>query len=477
MDFAKLYIDGNWVDPLGDGTIEVINPATETSIASVPQGTAGDIDRAVGAATAAFPRWSATPAAERKRYLQALADELEAWAPAVAGTIVAELGMPIDAALPVQALGAAEILQNYADEMDALTWEHKLGNSLVAREPVGVVGAITPWNYPLYQIAAKVGGALAAGCAVVIKPSELTPLNAYYLATAAEAAGLPAGVINLVPGTGSEAGEALAGHPGIDMISLTGSGRSGQRVAELAPRGIKRAALELGGKSASIILDDADLETAVPGVLRNCCRNSGQACSAHRRLLVSHDRLEQAAQIAAAAAEAIHLGNPADHGDHLGPLVSAIQRERVGNFIDEAIADGCTLITGGSAPPVGFPTGYYIQPTVFTDVDPMATIAQAEVFGPVLCLIGYQSVDHAIAIANDTPYGLSGGVHGIGKLVIWGRALTSVPECRAWRRRGLPAMRLIRESDLPSGMIKVSYARSPGTRGRRCQCRMPVPAI
>jgi acyl-CoA reductase-like NAD-dependent aldehyde dehydrogenase len=410
MDFAKLYIGGSWVDPSGGGFIEVVNPATEAPVASVARGTAADIDRAVRAAAAAFPSWSATPLAERRRYLQALAAELRDRAPEVADTIVAELGMPIDATLDVQALGAADILQNYADEMGTVTWEHKLGNSLVIREPVGVVGAITPWNYPLYQIAAKVGGALAAGSTVVIKPSELTPLNAYYLAAAAEAVGLPDGVVNLIPGTGPEAGEALAGHPGIDMISLTGSTRSGRRVAELAASGIKRVALELGGKSAGLLLDDADLETAVRGVLRNCCRNSGQACSAQSRLLVPASQLERAAGIAADAADAVRLGHPADHGDHLGPLVSAAQRERVRGFIDGAVAHGFALVAGGSAAPDGFPVGYYVRPTVFTGVDPGATIAQEEVFGPVLCLIGYRSVDDAIAIANDTSYGLSGGI-------------------------------------------------------------------
>lgn len=410
MDFAKLYIDGAWADPAGSGLLDVINPATEARIASVPRGTAADIDRAVRAAAAAFPCWSATTTAERKRHLHAIAAELRARAPAVADTIVAELGMPVDATLAVQVLGAAEILENYADELGTLMWEHKLGNSLVVKEPVGVAGAITPWNYPLYQIAAKAGASLAAGCTVVIKPSELTPLNAYHLAAAAEAAGLPPGVINLVTGTGPEAGEALAGHPDIDMISLTGSTRSGRRVAELASRGIKPAALELGGKSAGIILDDADLETAVRAVLRNCCRNSGQACSAQSRLLVPRHLLKQAAQAAADVAAALRLGDPADHGDHFGPLISATQRDRVRAFIDQAVAGGCSLIAGGSSAPAGFPVGYYVRPTVFTDAAPGAAIAQAEVFGPVLCLIGYQSVQDAIAIANDTPYGLSGGV-------------------------------------------------------------------
>ncbi len=410
MDFAKLFIDGGWVESSGGGFIEVINPATERPVGSVARGTAGDIDRAVRAAAGAFPGWSARPVPQRQRYLRALAAELRYRAPAVADTIVSELGMPIDATLDVQALGAAEILDSYADEMDTVTWEHKLGNSLVVREPVGVVGAITPWNYPLYQIAAKVGGALAAGATVVIKPSELTPLNAYYLAAAAQAIGLPDGVLNLVPGTGREAGEALAGHPGVDMISLTGSTGSGRRVAELAAPGIKRVALELGGKSAGLVLDDADLETAVRGVLRNCCRNSGQACSAQSRLLVPDHRLEQAAEIAAAAAAAVRLGDPAAHGDHLGPLVSARQRERVLAFIDGAVAEGCALVAGGSAAPDGFPVGYYVRPTVFAGVDPGATIAQAEVFGPVLCLIGYRSAGDAIAIANGTSYGLSGGI-------------------------------------------------------------------
>jgi acyl-CoA reductase-like NAD-dependent aldehyde dehydrogenase len=410
MDFAKLYIDGGWVDPSGDGFIEVVNPATEQPAGRVARGTARDIDRAVHAAARAFPGWSARPVAERRSYLQALAGELRDRAPAVAGTIVSELGMPFDATLDVQALGAADILQNYADEMDTVTWEHKLGNSLVVKEPVGVVGAITPWNYPLYQIASKIGGALAAGCTVVVKPSELTPLNACHLAAAAEAVGMPAGVVNVVPGTGPEAGEALAAHPGIDMISLTGSTRSGRRVAELAAAGIKRVGLELGGKSAGIVLDDVDLETAVRGVIRNCCRNSGQACSAQTRLLVPDQLQAQSAEIAAAAAGAMRLGDPADHGDHLGPLVSAGQRERVRAFIDGAVADGYTLAAGGSAAPDGFPVGYYVRPTVVTGVDPDAVIAQAEIFGPVLCLIGYRSVDDAIAIANNSGYGLSGGI-------------------------------------------------------------------
>ena len=410
MDFAKLYVDGRWVDPLGDSRIHVLNPATEAVVASVPRGTSGDVDRAVAAAARAFPAWSMTPVPDRQRHLNALAHELRNQAAAIADTIVAELGMPMDAALDVQTLGAAEILQNYADEMDTVTWEHKLGNSLVVKESIGVVGAITPWNYPLYQIASKAGAALAAGSTVVVKPSELTPLNAYHLAAAADAVGLPSGVLNVVPGTGTETGEALAAHPGIDMISLTGSTRSGRRVAALAAPGIKRVGLELGGKSAGIVLDDADLETAVRGVVRNCCRNSGQSCSSQTRLLVPRRLLTQAAEIAAAAAHALQLGDPTEHGDHLGPLISAGQRERVRAFIDQAIAEGCTLVAGGSAAPAGFSVGYYVEPTVFTDVDPGATIAQAEVFGPVLCLIGYQSADDAIAIANNSSYGLSGGV-------------------------------------------------------------------
>jgi acyl-CoA reductase-like NAD-dependent aldehyde dehydrogenase len=410
MDFAKLYIDGGWVDPSGDGLIEVINPATEQPVATVARAAAADVDKAVYAAASALPDWSSRPVAERRSCLRALAGELYDRAPEVADVIVSELGMPIDATLEVQALGAAEILENYAAETDTVTWEHKLGNSLVVREPVGVVGAITPWNYPLYQIASKIGGALAAGCTVVLKPSELTPLNAYYLAAAAEAVGVPDGVINLVSGTGQEAGEALAAHPGIDMISLTGSTSSGRRVAELAASGIKRVGLELGGKSAGIVLPDGELETAVRAVVRNCCRNSGQACSAQTRLLVPDHWLEPAAEIAADAAGAIGLGDPAAHGDHLGPLVSGGQRERVRAFIDRAIADGCALIAGGSAAPDELPVGYYVRPTVFTGVDPGSAIAQAEVFGPVLCLIGYRSIDDAIAIANATSYGLSGGI-------------------------------------------------------------------
>jgi aldehyde dehydrogenase (NAD+) len=409
-DYTALFIDGHWVSPLGGDRVDVINPATETRITSVPCGTAADVDLAVQAAARAFPSWSATPPASRGGYLRALAGQLRAQVAELTGTILAELGMPLDAARDVQALGAVEILENYADEIGTVTWEHKLGNSVVTLEAAGVVGAITPWNYPLYQIAAKAGGALAAGCTVVIKPSELTPLNAYYLASAAQAVGLPAGVLNLVPGTGPEAGQALAAHPGVDMVSLTGSTRSGRRVAELAADGTKRVALELGGKSAAIVLDDADLATAVAAVVRNCFRNSGQSCSAQTRLLVPRDRLREATEIAGAAAAAVRLGDPAAAGDHLGPLISAGQRERVRTLIDRAVADACTLVTGGSARPAGFGTGYYVSPTVFSDVDPGAEISRTEVFGPVLCLTGYNGTEEAVALANDSPYGLSAGV-------------------------------------------------------------------
>jgi acyl-CoA reductase-like NAD-dependent aldehyde dehydrogenase len=409
-DYTALFIDGRWVSPLGDARVDVINPATEARIVSVPRGTSADVDRAVQAAARAFPAWSATPPASRSGYLMALAGQLRARVAELTGTIVAELGMPLDATRDVQALGAVEILESYASEIGAVTWEHELGNSVVVQEPTGVVAAITPWNYPLYQIAAKAGGALAAGCTVVIKPSELTPLNAYHLACAAQAAGLPAGVLNLVQGTGQEAGEALAGHPGVDMVSLTGSTRSGRRVAELAAQGIKQVALELGGKSAAIVLDDADLVTAVEHVVRNCFRNSGQACSAQSRLLVPRDRLREAAAIAGASAASVRLGDPAAPGDHLGPLISDGQRQRVRALIDQAIADGCTLVTGGSAAPAGFGAGYYVSPTVFSDVAPGAEIARTEVFGPVLCLTGYADTDDAVWIANNTPYGLSAGV-------------------------------------------------------------------
>src|SRR5215218_7247124 len=294
--------------------------------------------------------------------------------------------------------------------MEEVAWEEEIGNSRVLREAVGVVGAITPWNYPLNQIAAKVAPALAAGCTVVLKPSEVTPLNAFLLAEVVEAAGLPAGVLNLVTGLGPVVGEAIAAHPGVDMVSFTGSTRAGRRVSELAAETVKPVAMELGGKSPNVILDDADLERAVVDGIQKCYLNSGQTCSALTRMLVPRERLPIVEAIAAAAAAAFTPGDPFEDGTRLGPLVSDVQRERVRGYIQKGETEGAKLVTGGAEAPQGLDRGYFVQPTVFSEVTPQMTIAQEEIFGPVLAIMPYETEDEAVRIANDTIYGLAGGV-------------------------------------------------------------------
>jgi acyl-CoA reductase-like NAD-dependent aldehyde dehydrogenase len=310
----------------------------------------------------------------------------------------------------VQAGLPAMTFMSMAHLAGELPWEQQIGNSLVVREPVGVVGAITPWNYPLHQIAAKVAPALTAGCTVVLKPSEVTPLNAYILAEIMEEVGAPAGVFNLVSGTGPVVGEAIAAHPGIDMVSFTGSTRAGRRVSEVAAASVKRVALELGGKSPNVILDDADLETAVVGGIRNVMLNSGQTCSALTRMLVPRERLAEAEAIAAAAIGQTVVGDPFAAETAVGPLVSAVQRDRVRSYIERGVAEGARLVCGGADAPAGLERGFYVQPTVFSDVTPEMTIAQEEIFGPVLAIMPYDDEDDAVRIANDTIYGLAGGV-------------------------------------------------------------------
>ena len=339
MTHDTLYF-GHWTSSHGAGVITVENPATEALIGSVPQGDQVDVDRAVSAARSTFDEWSRTSLRERQQYLRSIARNLRERADSVARIIVSELGMPIDAALSVQAVEPAAILENYANEMTGLVWEHFLDHSLVVKTPVGVVGAITPWNYPLYQIACKVGAALAAGCTVVLKPSELTPLNAYALIAAAESAGLPSGVLSLVTGLGAEAGEALVSHPGVDAISFTGSTRAGRRVARVASGTLKKVSLELGGKSASVVLEGADLERAVLGTIRSCFRNSGQSCSSHTRLLVPRHLQKHVVSLAGEYAAAVQLGDPTEHGDHLGPLISSAQRDRVIGYVRTGIESG-----------------------------------------------------------------------------------------------------------------------------------------
>ena len=407
----RFFIGGAWVAPSGKATIDVHDAGTGAVMGRVPLGDEKDVDRAVAAARDAFEAWSSTPSAERASYLEKISANLKARADEIARLIAQEVGMPIKLSARIQAGLPIANFANYAKLVKEFQFEERVGNSLVVRDPVGVVGAITPWNYPLHQIALKVAPALAAGCTVVLKPSEVAPFNAFVLAEAIEAAGLPKGVFNLVTGTGAQAGEALVRHPGVDMISFTGSTRAGKRISELASQSIKRVALELGGKSASVILDDADLPAAVKSTVNGCYLNSGQTCTALTRMLVPQSKYDEAAKLAAEAAAGFTLGNPLDEKTRLGPLSSKAQLERVKSYIKKGVDEGAELIAGGAEPPAGPPAGgYYVRPTVFGKVKNSMTIAQEEIFGPVLAIIPYKDEEDAIRIANDSPYGLAGAV-------------------------------------------------------------------
>jgi acyl-CoA reductase-like NAD-dependent aldehyde dehydrogenase len=410
QNYDKLYINGAWTASSGGASIDVINASTEAVMGRVPEGTPEDIDRAVAAARAAFEPWSQRPVDERIEYVQKIVSGLAARGSEIATTIAGEVGMPLTLATAIQAglpvATSTGVLQVAKD----FKWEETIGNSLVVREAVGVVGCITPWNYPLHQIMAKVAPALVAGCTLIVKPSEVAPLNAFILAEVVNEAGLPAGVFNLVSGTGPVVGEAIASHPGIDMVSFTGSTRAGKRVSELASATVKRVQLELGGKSANIVLDDADFATVIPRGVFACYLNSGQTCTAHTRMLVPRARQDEAVAIARTAAESFIVGDPFAQTSRLGPVISETQRERVRGYIQKGIDEGATLVTGGVEAPEGLDTGYYVRPTVFSDVDNKMTIAQEEIFGPVLSIIPYDDEEDAIRIANDSVYGLAGGV-------------------------------------------------------------------
>jgi len=406
----RVFIGGEWVAPNGADPIEVVNPTTEEVLGTIPGCSQVDADRAVDAARAALDSWSQTSREERARYIAAIAQGLNERGDEIAATITQELGMPLKLSRIIQVGLPASQFASMPKLMEEVAWEEEIGNSRVLREPVGVLGAITPWNYPLNQIAAKVAPALAAGCTVVLKPSEVTPLNAFLLAEVVEAAGLPAGVFNLVTGTGPVVGEAIAAHPGVDMVSFTGSTRAGRRVSELASATVKPVAMELGGKSPNLILDDADLERAVPDGVAKCFLNSGQTCSALTRMLVPRQRLAEAEELAKAAAETFTPGDPFEPSTRLGPLVSEVQRERVRGYVEKGVEEGARLITGGAEPPDGLERGYFVRPTVFSEVEAEMTIGQEEIFGPVLAIQPYEGEDDAVRIANSTDYGLAGGV-------------------------------------------------------------------
>ena len=409
----RLYIDGAWVAPAGDRTIEVVDPTTEQVLASVPEGTAADVDRAVAAARRAFGPWAATPPKERAAYLAALAEKITEHSEELAGQICREVGTPLKVSRAVQVKQAVQDFENTAAALADYQFEETVGNSLVVREPAGVVGAITPWNYPLHQVTAKVAPALAAGCTMVLKPSELAPLSALALAGMADEVGLPAGVLNVVTGTGAEAGAALVIHPDVDMVSFTGSVSTGRQVAAAAAAAVKRVALELGGKSPNVLLDDLDdelLTKAVSDGLGKCFLNAGQTCNALTRMLVPRARLADVEAAALSALQRWPVGDPSVDGVRVGPLVSAAQRERVRAHIAGGLREGARLVAGGTEPPDGLGRGFFVRPTVLSDVRNDMAVAQEEIFGPVLVIVPYDTEDEAVELANDSRYGLAGGV-------------------------------------------------------------------
>ena len=409
-DHLNFYIDGAWVPPAKPATRDVINPATEQSIGRISMGSAEDVDRAVKAARKAFETWSRTTREERVALLENIIRVYKTKHEELAQTISTEMGAPIWLSKAAQ---AATGMGHFAQALEVLkhfTFEEPRGKSLIVREPVGVVGMITPWNWPINQIACKVAPALAAGCTIVLKPTEVAPLNAIVFTEILHEAGVPKGVFNLVNGDGPTVGAAIASHPGIDMVSFTGSTRAGVQVAINAAPTVKRVTQELGGKSANIILDDADFPSAVAGGVTGCFTNSGQSCNAPTRMLVPASRQAEAVGIAKAAAEKMKVGDPFGEGIKLGPVVSDVQFNKIQGLIQKGIDEGAELVTGGVGRPDGLPTGYYVKPTVFAGVKNSMTIAREEIFGPVLAILPYESEEEAIAIANDTPYGLSGYV-------------------------------------------------------------------
>lgn len=404
----KLYINGEWRNSKGGNLHPVINPATEEVLCEVIQGTLDDVDDAVAAAKAAFREWRHTRAAKRQALMHAIADGMEARKQDLIQAVSQTLGCPAHITEWLHIDGPIYAMRYYADRAAVMEETEKAGHSLVLKEPVGVCGFITPWNYPLHQFVGKVAPALAAGCTMIQKPSEITPLQDYVMAEIIDAAGLPAGVFNLVPGAGPIVGAALSSHVDIDMVSFTGSTRAGIEVARAAAPTVKRVTQELGGKSPFIITPDADLEAAVRWGCEDVFINSGQTCTALTRMLVPAERYEEAVAIAKKVAEEIAMGTGAD--DFMGPLSSARQRDIVRGYIEKGVAEGARLVAGGSEAPQGFNRGFYVRPTVFANVNNDMAIAREEIFGPVTCMIPYQDIEEAIAIANDTQYGLSSGV-------------------------------------------------------------------
>jgi aldehyde dehydrogenase (NAD+) len=403
----QFYINGQWVDPVQPKTMDVINPATERPIGRISLGSAADVDKAVRAAQAAFETFGRTSREERIALLERVIAAYQARIGEMAETISLEMGAPMWLAKAAQAPAALAHFTQALEVLKSYEFVENRGKTRILHEPIGVCGFITPWNWPVNQIACKVAPALAAGCTMVLKPTEIAPLNGILFAQIMHEAGVPPGVFNLINGDGPTVGAAIASHPGIDMVSFTGSTRAGTQVAKAAADSVKRVAQELGGKSPNIILDDADLKQAVTGGVRSCFTNSGQSCNAPTRMLVPRARHSEAVQIAKAAAEAVKVGDPAAEGTTIGPVVSEAQFDKIQRLIQTGIKEGAELVTGGPGRPEGLREGYYVRPTVFANVRNDMTVAREEIFGPVLCILPYDSEEEAVRIANDTPYGLS----------------------------------------------------------------------
>ncbi|MCP5433480.1 MAG: aldehyde dehydrogenase family protein [Alphaproteobacteria bacterium] len=408
----KFYIDGQWIDPVERRTLDVINPATEEPMGKIALGSAGDVDKAVRAARAAFESFSRTSVDERRALLEKIAGVYQKRYKEIAEVISEEMGAPLWLAEKAQAATGLAHISTMVEILKTYPFEESHGKLRLLKEPVGVVGMITPWNWPVNQIMCKVAPALGAGCTMVLKPSEVAPYNAAILAEILHEAGVPKGVFNLVNGDGAGVGTALSSHPGVDMMSFTGSTRAGILVAKAAADTVKRVAQELGGKSPNIILPDADLAKAVGGGVMSVMTNSGQSCNAPTRMLVQRGQHDQAVAIAKATAEKVAVGDPKAQGTYMGPVVSEVQYNKIQSLIEKGIQEGADLVAGGLGRPDGLNRGYYVRPTVFANVRNDMTIAREEIFGPVLSILPYETEEEAIAIANDTPYGLSSYVSG-----------------------------------------------------------------
>ena len=413
--FDKIYINGQWIKPNGAGSNEVLNPATEEVVAKVPYGDATDVDNAVQAARSAFDSWTNTPAEERAEYLRNIAKEMQKRSNDFEVTMVEELGIPTSLADDYQVSGPIAACAGFADRCRQMDEMEEINNSLIIKEAVGVCAFINPWNYPLSQMIGKVAPALAAGCTMVVKAASQTPSHAFILAEAIDAAGLPAGVFNLVHGAGRVIGEEMCSHPDVDMVSFTGSTGAGIKIAEAAAPTVKRVCQELGGKSAYIITEDANLSDAIAYGVEDVMVNTGQTCTALTRMLVPASRYEEAVKIAKEYAEAMKVGDPTDSESYIGPMSSQAQRKTVLSYIDKGIEEGARLVTGGTQMPDGLTKGAYVRPTIFADVNNKMVIAQEEIFGPVLSMIPYSDIDEAVAIANDTIFGLSSAVYAKDK--------------------------------------------------------------